>query len=103
MEFGGSANINQAPMMDLMAFLEYVQAYIDDLLVIAKGTLDDRLFKTEAVLMSLRGAGFKVNATKSSFYTHEIKYLGYILTQEGINPRPKKGTGDTPAQPASKY
>jgi hypothetical protein len=30
MGFGGSANIFQAQMMDLMANLEYVQAYIDD-------------------------------------------------------------------------
>jgi hypothetical protein len=32
MGFGGSADIFQAHMMDLMASLEYVQAYIDDLL-----------------------------------------------------------------------
>ncbi len=32
MGFGGSADIFQAQMMDLMASLEYVQAYIDDLL-----------------------------------------------------------------------
>jgi hypothetical protein len=32
----------------------------------------------------------KVNAAKSFFCTHEIKYLGYILTREGIKPQPKK-------------
>jgi hypothetical protein len=45
MGFGGSANIFQAQMMDLMASLEYVQAYIDDLLIITRGTLDDHLLK----------------------------------------------------------
>ena len=34
--------------------------------------------------------GLKVNAAKSFFCTHEIKYLGYILTREGIKPQPKK-------------
>jgi hypothetical protein len=29
-------------------------------------------------------------AYKSLFYTHEIEYLGYILTRDGIKPQPKK-------------
>jgi hypothetical protein len=33
MGFGGSANIFQAQMMDLMASLEFVRTYIDDLLI----------------------------------------------------------------------
>jgi hypothetical protein len=31
-----------------------------------------------------------VNAAKSFICTHEIEYLGYILTREGIKPQPKK-------------
>jgi hypothetical protein len=41
MGIGGSANIFHAQMMDLMASLEYVQAYRDDLLIITKEMLDD--------------------------------------------------------------
>ena len=73
-----------------MACLEYVRAYIDDLLCITRGTLDDHIDKIEAVLTRLRDAGLKVNVAKSSFCTHEIEYLGYILTREGIKPQPKK-------------
>jgi hypothetical protein len=41
------------------------------------------------VLTRLRDAGLKVNAeAKSSFCTHEIEYLGYTLTREGIKPQP---------------
>ncbi len=36
MGFGGSANIFQAQIMDLMASLDFVQAYMDDLLIIAR-------------------------------------------------------------------
>jgi len=32
----------------------------------------------------------KVNAAKSFFCTHEIEYLGYILTSGGIKPQQKK-------------
>jgi hypothetical protein len=88
--FGGSTNIFQAQMMDLVASLEYVQAYIEDLLIIMRGILDDHLSKMETVLTRLCDAGLKVNAAKSSFCIHEIEYLGYILTREGIKPQPKK-------------
>jgi hypothetical protein len=90
MGFGGSADIFQAQMMDLMASLDYVRAYIDDLLIITRGTLEDHLSKVKTVLAKLRDAGLKVNAAKSFFCTHEIEYLGYILTREGIKPQPKK-------------
>ena len=38
-EISGSTNIFQTEMMDLMEALEYVQAYIDDPLVITRVTL----------------------------------------------------------------
>jgi hypothetical protein len=44
----------------------------------------------ETVLTRLFDAGLKVNAAKSLFCAHEIEYLGYILTREGIKPQPKK-------------
>ncbi len=87
---GGSANIFQAQIMDLLASLEFVQAYMDDLLIITRRTLGKYLQKFETVLTRLRDAGLKVNAAKSSFCAHEIEYLGYILTREGIKPQPKK-------------
>ncbi len=62
MGFGGSANIFQAKIRDLMASLEYVQAYIDDSLLITRGTLDDHLLNIETVRTKLRNAGLKLNA-----------------------------------------
>ncbi len=90
MGFGGSANIFQAQIMDLMASLEFVRAYMDDLLIITRWTLDKHLQKMETVLTRLRDAGLKVNAAKSSFCAHEIEYLSYILTREGIKLQPMK-------------
>jgi hypothetical protein len=90
MGFGGSADIFKAQIMDLMASLKFVQAYMNDLLIITRRTLDEHLQKMETVLTRLHDAGLKVNVAKSSFYAHEIEYLGYILTREGIKPQPKK-------------
>ncbi len=65
MGFGGSANIFQTQIMDLMASLEFVQMYMDDLLIITRRTLDEHLQRMETVLTRLRDAGLKVNAAKS--------------------------------------
>jgi len=60
-------------------------------LCITRGTLEDHLVdKLEEVLKRLRDAGLKVNAAKSFFCAHEIKYLGYMLTRGGIKPQMKK-------------
>ncbi len=79
MGFGDSANIFQAQIMDLMASLEFVRAYMDDLLIITRGILDKHIQKMETVLTRLRDARLTVDAAKSSFCAHEIEYLGYLL------------------------
>jgi hypothetical protein len=90
MGFTGSADIFQAEMGNLMATLEYIRAYIDNLLVITKGRLDDHLDKLKQVFIRLRDAGQKINAPKFVFCAQETEYLGYILTRGGIKPQPKK-------------
>ncbi len=80
----GSPDIFQSKMSELMESLEYVQAYIDDLLCISRNSLEDHWEKLDEVLRQLCNVGFKVNAEKSTFCALEIEYLGYILTRDGI-------------------
>jgi hypothetical protein len=49
--FARLADIFQAEMGNLLAALEYVRAYIDDLLVITKSSHDDHLGKLEQVFI----------------------------------------------------
>jgi hypothetical protein len=49
-----SPNIFQAIMSELMGTLEFVQTYIDDLLCITKGSMDDHLSKLKRVFFRLR-------------------------------------------------
>jgi hypothetical protein len=51
-----SPNIFQAKMSDLMGTFELVQTYIDDLLCITKGSLDDHLSKLKRVFIRLQDA-----------------------------------------------
>ncbi len=75
MGFAGSANIFEAKMGNLMVTLDYIRAYIDNLLVITKGSLDDHLGKLRQVFIRLHDAGLKINATKSIFCAQETEYL----------------------------
>ena len=75
MGISGSPDIFQAKMSELMSSLDYVRAYIDDLLIISKDTLEDHLEKLRVILTRLQDAGLKVNAGKSYFCAIETEYL----------------------------
>jgi hypothetical protein len=91
MGLAGSADIFQAEMGNLkMATLEYVRVYIDNFLVITKGSLADHLDSLKQVFIQLRNSGLKINATKSVLCVQETEYLGYILTRGRIKPQPIK-------------
>jgi hypothetical protein len=90
MGIAGSSDIFQSKMLELMEYLEYVQAYLNDLFCISRSSLEDHLKKLEEVLRCLRNVGLKVNAEKPAFCTLEIEYLGYVLTRDGIKPQSNK-------------
>ncbi len=68
----GSPDIFQGKMSELMESLEFVRAYLDNLLCISKLSLEDHLEKLEEVLRQLCNTGLKVNAAKSTFCALEI-------------------------------
>ena len=72
-----SPDIFQEKMNELFAGFNYVCAYINDLLVITKGSFEEHLKHLDTVLEKLETEGFKINATKLCLVAHELKYLGY--------------------------
>jgi hypothetical protein len=85
-----SPDIFQERMYELFSDLEYVRAYIDDLLVTSCSTFEEHLQKLDEVFSRLSDAGLKVNAKKSHFAQAEVEYLGYWITRHGIQPLPNK-------------
>lgn len=73
-----------------MCNLEFPRAYLDDLLVISKGTYAEHLEHLEIVLVRLSETGLKVNVTKSSFCKPELEYLGFWINRKVIQPLTKK-------------
>ena len=90
MGISGAPDIFQQKMTTLMANLEFIRVYLDDLLILTKSSFSNHLTKLETVFERLRKANLKVNIAKSGFALSEIEYLGYILTREGIRPQNKK-------------
>ena len=75
---------------NMMADLEFVRAYINDVAVLSTSSWEDHLKKVDKVLTRLEDAGLKVNGLKSFFGRKEFEYLGYILTPNGVKPLEKK-------------
>jgi len=94
-------DVFQAKMNSLFNDLEYVRAYIDDLLILSNSTFEDHLDKLGKVLQRLQDKGLRINAPKSTFATDEIEYLGYTLTRAGIKPQVEKVSAILALQPPS--
>jgi len=90
MGLSNSPDLFQEKMSELLADLDYVRVYIDDLLTLTSGSFADHLEKLDEVLSRLSAAGLKVNVTKSFFGKTELEYLGYWITRDGIQPLPNK-------------
>jgi RNase H-like domain found in reverse transcriptase/Reverse transcriptase (RNA-dependent DNA polymerase) len=79
-------DVFQNVMSKLTQDLEYVKTYLDDLLILTNSSFADHLTKLEMILARLSTAGMRVNASKSKFFAEQIEYLGYWITQKGIQP-----------------
>ena len=60
-----------------------VIVYLDDILIYSDNVEEHTLLVQE-VLSRLDKAGLGVNLKKSSFHLGKIKFLGYIISQQGI-------------------
>ena len=85
-----SPDIFQAKIYELLGDIEGTKAYMDDILVIKRGTFQEHLEQLQEVLQRCQKANIKLNAEKCSFGLNEIDYLGYIITPNGVKPNPKK-------------
>jgi transposase InsO family protein len=85
-----SPDIFQAVINDLLGDLEFVQVYLDDILITSSGSFQDHLDKLSMVFKRLEQANFRANLHKCFFAQEELEYLGYWLTRRGLQPQPKK-------------
>jgi len=69
--------------------MEQCLVYLDDIIVFAP-TFNEHLRRLREVLQRLSNAGLKVKVSKCQFAQREVRYLGHIVSAEGIRPDPAK-------------
>lgn len=63
--------------------------YLDDIIVYSV-SLQEHLEKLVKVFDRLKNANFKVKLEKCDFLKKELKYLGHLITENGVKPNPEK-------------
>ena len=63
--------------------------YLDDIIIFSK-TFPEHLERLNAVFQRLHDAGLKLKASKCNFLQKQVKYLGHIVSQDGIRTDPEK-------------
>lgn len=66
-----------------------ILAYLDDL-IICSSTLATHLLDLKQTFQRLKSFGFHLNREKCNFCLPRVKYLGHILTTEGLRVDPEK-------------
>lgn len=61
-----------------------VYVYLDDIIIVSD-SLEEHLRLIRIVADRLRAAGLTINLMKSKFCRTQIKYLGYILSEQGLS------------------
>jgi hypothetical protein len=67
----------------------FALAYLDDVLIFSK-TLKEHIQHVRKVLAKVREKDLPVKLSKCEFHKHSISFLGYIVSDKGIAPDPKK-------------
>ena len=63
--------------------------YLDDIIVVGK-TFEEHLRNLGEVFQRIRKAGMKLNPTKCALFKSKVKYLGHIVSAEGVGTDPEK-------------
>jgi hypothetical protein len=61
------------------------KVYLDDIIVFSR-TFDEHINDLREVLNRLRNANLKLKTSKCHFFQKELKYLGNIVSSQGIAP-----------------
>ena len=85
----------QRAMDTVLANEKNVFIFIDDILIVTKGSKEEHLKRVSEILYKLDQAHVRLKLEKCQFAKNETHWLGYKLTQSGIQPENSKVQGIT--------
>ena len=62
---------------------------MDDIIVFSR-TPEEHIHRLRAVFEKLKAAGLKLKPSKCDFFKKEIKYLGHVVSEQGVSTDPDK-------------
>ena len=78
------------------AWEPYVFAYLDDVIIVSP-TFEEHIKWLQTLLAALKPANLQINLKKPEFCCAEVKYLGYIVNEDGLK------TDDDKVKPILEY
>ena len=69
--------------------LNWCIIYLDDIIVFSR-TPEEHVHRPKVVFNKLRAAGLKLKPSKCDLFKKEIKYLGHVVSKEGVFTDPDK-------------
>jgi hypothetical protein len=85
MGLSNSPDIFQEKISELMLGLDFVRAYIDDILILTQKDWKDHLTKLALVFEQIQSTGLKVNAVKS-FFRQKFSQISWLLDHPSRHP-----------------
>ena len=67
----------------------FTMAYLDDIIIFSNDE-EEHLEHLRIIFQHLKEAGLKLKRSKCDFIKRHIQYLGYLISQDGIQPLPEK-------------
>ena len=80
----------QRLMERALADLPNCFAYLDDIIIYSSGSFTEHLLKLESVFERLLEYGLKLKPSKCHLFLQKIKYLGHVISSEGVEADPDK-------------
>ena len=80
----------QRLMEKALADLPNCFAYLDDIIIYSSGSFSDHLLKLERVFERLLDFNLKLKPSKCHLFLQRIKYLGHVISTEGVETDPDK-------------
>lgn len=86
------APATQQRLMDILFGPEFsgkVFVYLDDIIIVSS-TFEEHISLLTRVLERLKYANLTINLSKSQFFRKELRYLGYVVDENGLRTDPSK-------------
>eukprot|EP00957_Ditylum_brightwellii_P190514 14501461-Ditylum_brightwellii.AAC.1 len=77
-------------MSRILSDIPCATVYMDDIIVVGSGLLEDHLKDIAQVLKRMREYGMQINPNKSAWARDQLEYLGFTISRDGIKPHQKK-------------